>query len=481
MTLFMVYATVLATLLALAATRVEAALQGRGLPTRWVWITSLAGSVGVGAWALLRPAPAPAAVGSGWAAAPVVYLTELRDAVAAAPAVPAWADSVAVTLWVAASLVLAVALLGGVARLARRARRWVPARVGDAVVLLSEDFGPAVLGVRTPRVVLPRWALGLEAQRLRLVVLHEEEHRRARDVALLLAGWVAVIVAPWNVALWWQFHRLRGAVEVDCDARVLRRGAPAAMYGRLLLEMGSQDPGLPLPVAALSRPPSLLERRLTMIVRGGKRGSAGRTAGALAVAAGLLAVACETPMPTTVRSAEAEAEAVEVAPASVDAERQMKLQELLTKAHEHSGSAPLYMVNGKRVPDITGISPEDIERVEVVKGGAAEAVYGAQAAAGVVHVITKDAPADFKAQQLRPGPGQAEKIHVTKQGAESAGVVTLRSIPEPRIYVDGELREGGLENIDKSMIERVDVVKGKDADVPASVYITLKKKGSGGS
>ena len=469
MTLFMVYATVLATLLALAATRVEAALQGRGLPTRWVWVTSLAGSVGVGAWALLRPAPAPAAVGSGWAAAPVVYLTELRDAVAAAPAVPAWADSVAVTLWVAARLVLAVALLGGVARLARRARRWVPARVGDAVVLLSEDFGPAVLGVRTPRVVLPRWALGLEAQRLRLVVLHEEEHRRARDVALLLAGWVAVIVAPWNVALWWQFHRLRGAVEVDCDARVLRRGAPAAMYGRLLLEMGSQDPGLPLPVAALSRPPSLLERRLTMIVRGGKRGSAGRTAGALAVAAGLLAVACETPMPTTVRSAEAEAEAVEVAPASVDAERQMKLQQLLTETHEHSGSAPLYMVNGKRVPDITGISPEDIERVEVVKGGAAAAS------------APYTASADFKAQQLRPGPGQAEKIHVTKQGAESAGVVTLRSIPEPRIYVDGELREGGLENIDKSMIERVDVVKGKDADVPASVYITLKKKGSGGS
>jgi len=216
-----------------------------------------------------------------------------------------------------------------------------------------------------------------------------------------------------------------------------------------------------------------------MIVQGGKRGSAGRTAGALAVAAVLLAVACETPMPTTVRSADDEA--VDVTPTSVDAEGQMKLQQMLTEAHEHSGSAPLFLVNGKRVPDIAGISAGDIERVEVVKGGAAEGVYGAEATGGVVHVITKDAPADFKAQQLRPGPGEAERIHITRPAGEPAGVVKLRPISETRIYVDGALHEGALEDIDKSTIESVEVVKGQAPDAPASVYITLKKKGSGGS
>ena len=35
---------------------------------------------------------------------------------------------------------------------------------------------------------------------------------------------MAVVLMPWNLPLWWQWRRLRFAIEVDCDARVLASG-----------------------------------------------------------------------------------------------------------------------------------------------------------------------------------------------------------------------------------------------------------------
>ena len=69
--------------------------------------------------------------------------------------------------------ILAVAgvacVAGGLRRLERQARRWPPARVGEEPVLVSPDFGPAVLGVRRSVVVLPSWALSLPAAERRAI------------------------------------------------------------------------------------------------------------------------------------------------------------------------------------------------------------------------------------------------------------------------------------------------------------------------
>jgi hypothetical protein len=40
---------------------------------------------------------------------------------------------------------------------------------------------------------------------------------------------------PWHVALWYAVRRLRRALELDCDARVLRRESNVERYGHLLL------------------------------------------------------------------------------------------------------------------------------------------------------------------------------------------------------------------------------------------------------
>lgn len=52
-------------------------------------------------------------------------------------------------------------------------------------------------------------------------------------------------------------------------------------------------------------------------------------------------------------------------------------------------SDPLYVVDGVRLSDISGIDPNDIESMEVLKDAASAAIYGAEAGNGVVLITTK--------------------------------------------------------------------------------------------
>ncbi|MCK5135457.1 MAG: TonB-dependent receptor [Bacteroidales bacterium] len=52
-------------------------------------------------------------------------------------------------------------------------------------------------------------------------------------------------------------------------------------------------------------------------------------------------------------------------------------------------SEPLYILDGVPVGDMSGISPEDIESVQVLKDASATAIYGARGANGVVLIKTK--------------------------------------------------------------------------------------------
>jgi TonB-dependent starch-binding outer membrane protein SusC len=55
----------------------------------------------------------------------------------------------------------------------------------------------------------------------------------------------------------------------------------------------------------------------------------------------------------------------------------------------NSGNNPLYIVDGIPTLDMTGISTQDIENIQVLKDASAAAVYGARAGNGVVIVTTK--------------------------------------------------------------------------------------------
>ena len=164
--------------------------------------------------------------------------------------------------WALASLALAT-LVGTVlvgAAIARR--RWERRRVAGEDVYVSRRFGPALVGVARPAIVLPRWVLKLGAAARATVVGHEREHARAGDHLVLLYGALLVAAMPWNPAVWWMFLRLRAAVEIDCDRRVLASGVHFGDYGDLLLAVGARRSGRPFYALTMAGSRSMLERRL---------------------------------------------------------------------------------------------------------------------------------------------------------------------------------------------------------------------------
>ena len=53
------------------------------------------------------------------------------------------------------------------------------------------------------------------------------------------------------------------------------------------------------------------------------------------------------------------------------------------------GETPLYIVDGKEVKNVNEISPNDIEKIDVLKGASAKALYGKKGEKGVVVITTK--------------------------------------------------------------------------------------------
>ncbi len=200
--------------------------------------------------------------------------------------------------WLAASLGLLGLHLGGALRVRRQLRSWLPVRLLGRSVLLSPSLGPAALGLLRPRIVLPASSRGLPPDALELVLRHEEEHVRARDPLLLALGLLPIIAFPWVPAFWWVHRRLRTAIEIDCDRRVLRQGTSLQEYAFLLVRTRLAG-GLGAPHApGLLATASILERRLrAMRHRSLRRGlPASLLAGLTATGLVLTALGTEIPV-----------------------------------------------------------------------------------------------------------------------------------------------------------------------------------------
>ena len=168
--------------------------------------------------------------------------------------------------WGTLSLILLVRMLIGTLTLRRRMRQAKIAELHGAAVSLTEDLGPAVLGLCQPRILIPRWLLDAPAEQRRAALAHEREHLRAHDARWLALGRLLVRLLPWNLPLWWLLRRLRQAIEVDCDARVVRGGFAADAYGESLLAIATRAPADAGPAVGLFERRSQLGRRVRILV-----------------------------------------------------------------------------------------------------------------------------------------------------------------------------------------------------------------------
>lgn len=174
-------------------------------------------------------------------------------------------------IWLAISLVVLAGLVLSGCLLYWRKRLWAQGSLSGTSVLIAPDVGPAVVGLLRPRIVVPAWLLQESAVRQQFVLAHEQSHLDAGDPQMLTLALCLLVVMPWNLPLWWQFHRLRRAIEVDCDARVLHGGRDVAEYCETLIQVGQNQSSYIGAVAAMSESGSFLEQRIKiMLLKPGK-------------------------------------------------------------------------------------------------------------------------------------------------------------------------------------------------------------------
>jgi lipopolysaccharide transport protein LptA len=279
MLLWMLYIVIVSVLLSGAALAAERIAMVRRAPMRWLWVVSIAASALV-----------PTIIASAWVHVPrIPYLfaptvsLQFDSLTLMAPSElspSAWVGSGAKSLsdlprlntllawvWAGASCTLLLALVVSGAHLHQRKRHWEHGNVAGASVYITDNVGPAIVGLLHPRIAVPRWLTQATAQTQELVVAHEKSHLEAHDVRIFTGALTLLVAMPWNLPLWWQLRRLRFAIEVDCDARVLQAVRDARIYGETLIKVGQRQSGYVGSVAGMSEPRTFLERRLDIMMR----------------------------------------------------------------------------------------------------------------------------------------------------------------------------------------------------------------------
>lgn len=270
---WLVYAFVVAVLVSAAALLAERIAILVRVPTRWIWVTALLLSVllpvvfaGQGARSSDHSAVTLVALAAQerppvYAQSPIAWI----GGDTTTPARRISLDTKLLVGWSAmTALVLGVLSMGWM-QLRRRLRSAVDGEINGVNVAITLDVGPAVVGIIRPRIVFPRWLLQADSATQQVALAHEQEHVRAQDVRVLGGALLIVALLPWNLAIWWQLRKLRFALEVDCDARVLRAGQLRSKYSAVLLEVATRLVPSRAAAAGLTESGSSLEKRIRIM------------------------------------------------------------------------------------------------------------------------------------------------------------------------------------------------------------------------
>jgi beta-lactamase regulating signal transducer with metallopeptidase domain len=310
----LLYGTAVALLLALGGLVMEQLAARLGWPRRGVWAVTLLMSIAVPIAMVVRPhSPGTEMPGIAIDEHAAVVHSSPQSESTSAPApnrvrsqvtqpVAAYAlpnvDRAVELAWLGFSAAVGGAIGLSWIRLRRTRHEWRSERIDGQQLWVTPKLGPAVLGFIRPQILLPQWMMDAPLATCRVVISHEREHIEARDPLLLLLGYLAVLLVPWNLPLWWQLRRLRFAVEVDCDTRVLGKGTTLQTYGDVLISVSQRGVRAPLGSIAIAKPISQLERRIQTMTLHRPRPTRWLIGVGLTIAAACVAFAMDLPAPT---------------------------------------------------------------------------------------------------------------------------------------------------------------------------------------
>ena len=298
---WMLYTVVISAALGVAALAIEWIARVFGFATRVVWCAALAAVVlaSIASWRAPTEERTAIQLASGAArtSANVQSFGQPTAASTRDSSTAISANTAATVAWLGLSALTAGFLALTTVQLSRRKRRWTRARIAEESVLVTDGLGPAVVGFFDPVIALPAWTLKEHAARVQLIIAHEREHLRAGDQRVIALAWIAAIALPWNLVVMWMIARLRHAIEIDCDARVVRRHRDIRGYGELLIDVSRRPASMAAGLTAFAERPSNVERRIMALTAGmpkhGKIIAACLGAAAITVLFG----ACEIPRP----------------------------------------------------------------------------------------------------------------------------------------------------------------------------------------
>ncbi|MGQ0646749.1 MAG: M56 family metallopeptidase, partial [Gemmatimonadaceae bacterium] len=293
--------------------------------------------------------------------------------------------------WLGTSLLMSVALVAGLVQLSRARRRGRRVALAGSTVAITTDLGPGVVPFGRPGILVPCWATELSPRSVELLIAHEEEHVRAGDAKLLLAGVVVLATMPWNPVLWWSVRRLRTAIELDCDARVLRGGPAVADYAELLLSVAGRGHARAVPaLLAFADSTSQLRTRIDAMTIVRSLTPVRRAALGVLAAVGLM-VACETRMPDpVVPVSDYVRKDGRTATAALTRAQEDSLKRKVAQGLE-VGEGPLFAYN-YTTPADSGLSGDPTKPVLIVEDAAARVVFAARLDA-VTEKLLKSVPA----------------------------------------------------------------------------------------
>ena len=469
---WMIYVLLVGGLLAVGAWCVEDALRAARRPTRWVWAAALLGTVAFAAYALRGVAPeatvsltnlkVATSGGTAVQSAPSVLasIEEVRSAItrgmalamsAAIARVPGRFVGVALVMWAATSVILLVLHLSVTGKVIRQRRAWPIATLPGGTARIAPALGPAVIGLASPEIVVPAWLLEKSSEEQRLVMVHEQEHIAARDQYLPFGALLVATLLPWHPAVWWSLARLRLAVELDCDARVLRRGESAQPYGTLLIDIAARCGGHRVGAIALADRTSHLERRILAMTPHTSRFTRARSIGLAAVAALAVITACEARLPTS-----SEVQSMDVA----SAEKAFAEYKVID---DRAAANVVYVVDGQAVTaeKAHAIPANRIATVNVVKSSAKD---GSKQT--IMNIATLGAPEQQRLALRSDTAGPHMKVMLDRNVAPPLppqnGMLSRSKEPfAGLVFVDGVRAPGdALTKIKPDDIASVDVLKG---------------------
>ena len=106
------------------------------------------------------------------------------------------------------------------------------------LIVADTDFGPAVVGILRPTIVLPVRLLQASPEALRIALGHELAHLRRGDALLAAAQRLALAVWWFHPLVWLMSARLTAAREQCCDEETIcRLKLDAAAYAQTLLDI----------------------------------------------------------------------------------------------------------------------------------------------------------------------------------------------------------------------------------------------------